>query len=605
MARLLPFIGALLAILGIARMAAVVLHEPMLAFANQYDMVRTGACVGLYPDLPDGRLDRATPEAPRERYRIAARVPSACYPGTEALFAAAVVAVQRMRAPGSDAFPALRQVGLLKLGVAAIAVVILVAAFWAFPLAGLLHGLTVLAVMGDPVVSLWMQTLYAEFPIMLGIYMLVGALAAALLRDALSPWHALVAGAGIVLAAYAKEQFFLLPAMLVAVAAPWLVARSRAAVLVLALVALSSIAWHALLPRSEEIARANRANAYLGLILPASANLPATLAALGLPARCADVSGATWYLPRGEDLRAACPEALALPSTAFLRLAATEPQTLARSAARVIPATQNPLLGNLGLVAGRQFASLDAEPVWTRSMLGRAMEIPSTFYLHAVLLALAAALPALVLCLAGRKRGPAHAFGAYVLMLVVIAAYSLATTAFGDGLSESARHNLPGFLALAALAIAALFALALAERVGAGVRVAAGIAILFSIAIALLAAHWALKQPIAIGVLDAPDTRDVPREGFLVKGWALDPAGVNEVRIYADGRQARIGRDRLLPSPALGRIHGGYPDGRRANFEFAVPAAWLNEPEVRLRVEVEGRSGVVTEIDRRRLRPAP
>lgn len=605
MRRLLPIIGALLAILGIARMAAVVLHEPMLAFANQYDMVRTGACVGLYPDLPDGRLDRATPEAPRERYRIADPVPSACYPGTEAAFAAAVVAVQRMRAPGADTFRALRHVGLLKLAVAVVAVIILAVAFWPFPAAALLHGLTVLVVMGDPAVSLWLQTLYAEFPIILGIYMLVGALVAALLRDALSAWHALVAAAGIVLAAYAKEQFFLLPVMLLVVAAPWLAARSRAAMLVLALVALSSIAWHALLPRSEEIARANRANAYLGLILPASSNLPATLAALGLPARCADVSGATWYLPRGEDLRAACPEALALPSTAFLRLAITEPETLARAAARVIPSTQNPLLGNLGLVAGRQFASLDTQPIWTRSMLGRAMQIPSTAWLHAVLFALAAALPALVLCLAGRRRGPAHAFGAYVLMLVVIVAYSLGTTTFGDGLSESARHNLPGFLAAAALAIAAPFGAALLGKVGVGVRVAVGIAILVSIAIALLAAHWALKQPIAIGVLDAPNAMEVSPEGFLIKGWALDPEGVSEVRVHADGRQAKIGRDGLLPSPALGRIHGGYPDGSRGNFEFAVPAAWLTKPEVRLRVEVESRSGVVTEIDRRRVRPAP
>ena len=98
---------------------------------------------------------------------------------------------------------------------------------------------------------------------------------------------------------------------------------------------------------------------------------------------------------------------------------------------------------------------------------------------------------------------------------------------------------------------------------------------------------------------------EVPREGFVIKGWALDPEGVSEVRVHAGGHQARIGRDRLLPSPALGRIHGGYPDGSRGNFEFAVPAAWLTQPEVRLRVEVEGRSGVVTEIDRRRVRPVP
>jgi hypothetical protein len=96
----------------------------------------------------------------------------------------------------------------------------------------------------------------------------------------------------------------------------------------------------------------------------------------------------------------------------------------------------------------------------------------------------------------------------------------------------------------------------------------------------------------------------VPREGLVIKGWALDPSGVAEVRVRIAGHEARIGREQLRPSPHLEPIYGGYPDAARGNFELAVPAAWLTGDEVRMRVEVVNPSGVATEIDRRRLKPA-
>src|SRR5438094_195240 len=69
----LSLVGTLLVILAIARMGALVLHDPLLGFANQYDMIRTGACVGLYPDLPADKRDEATADAPLERYKLGLR----------------------------------------------------------------------------------------------------------------------------------------------------------------------------------------------------------------------------------------------------------------------------------------------------------------------------------------------------------------------------------------------------------------------------------------------------------------------------------------------------------------------------------------------------
>ena len=112
-----------------------------------------------------------------------------------------------------------------------------------------------------------------------------------------------------------------------------------------------------------------------------------------------------------------------------------------------------------------------------------------------------------------------------------------------------------------------------------------------------------MRQPIGLGTLDAPTTRDVPRAGFLLRGWALDPSGASAIRISTGTHAAKVGREAWTASPELASIYGGYPGAGRANLEFNVPAAWLEAPEVRLKVEVENQLGVVTEIDRRLLRP--
>src|SRR5438132_2407935 len=290
----LSLVGTLLVILAIARMGALVLHDPLLGFANQYDMIRTGACVGLYPDLPADKRDEATADAPLERYKLGPRNAADCRWGTEALLAGVIVAKYRLFGSARESFSALRELGILELAITALALLAFAIAFWPYPAASFLHGLTAVAVLADPAVTLWFQTLYTEFPVLLGLYVLVAALVAALLRERLSRPLAILVAIGIVLVAGAKLQFFVLPFALLFGAAPRLWATSRRELAVLAALALVAGALHPLMPRSEVDRHANRANAYLGTLLPASSSLPTTLATLDLPEKCGDVSGATW-----------------------------------------------------------------------------------------------------------------------------------------------------------------------------------------------------------------------------------------------------------------------------------------------------------------------
>jgi len=50
--RPMVLIIAVITLLGVLRAATVLLHEPLLAYANSYDEVRYTACFDLYPDRP-------------------------------------------------------------------------------------------------------------------------------------------------------------------------------------------------------------------------------------------------------------------------------------------------------------------------------------------------------------------------------------------------------------------------------------------------------------------------------------------------------------------------------------------------------------------------
>jgi hypothetical protein len=111
-----------------------------------------------------------------------------------------------------------------------------------------------------------------------------------------------------------------------------------------------------------------------------------------------------------------------------------------------------------------------------------------------------------------------------------------------------------------------------------------------------------------MGVLDQPEGRQVPASGVQLRGWAVDPSGVEavKVRIGTLERDARVGE----PSPQRGMlrvasIHSGYPDAARAGFALDLSAddlAKAGAPNpLTMRVLVQGKGGAVTEIDRRNL----
>jgi hypothetical protein len=298
---------------------------------------------------------------------------------------------------------------------------------------------------------------------------------------------------------------------------------------------------------------------------------------------------------------------LRISSVAFLKLATSEPQTLADVVARILPTTQNAYLGYLGVIAGERMAGVESLPFEAGTAWGAmAAGVPSLAYMALAAFAMLASVAAFFwVALASTRRGQGpRALPAYLVLLAIAMAYALGTTAFGDGFSEAARHQLLGTACLYAWLVAALILVlkTLGGEATAWQRVALFIALAAAGGAMLPLAKWVDGRRLAVGVVsDLPGNRVDP-SGSRIQGWALDPFGVAEVTAGIGNRTVAATIDQ--PSSELQRVFPSYPESKRAAFVIDLPAEALATLPAEMRVEVKNAKGVVTEIDRRMLRAA-
>ncbi|MFI4953762.1 MAG: hypothetical protein ACHP7M_11535, partial [Burkholderiales bacterium] len=273
----------LLIVLGAWRIAVIVGATPMLGYANQYDTGRTSACFGIWPDLPEPARYEAHPRAPIAEYVPGETRPAECYPSSELAFVAVALTVAARNGPID-----LRLVGAVKGAVLVLLAVALDAALKRRPAWALAHATVFALVLADPMITLWLNTLYTEFGALLGAYASIALLPVLVAREAQSarPSRTALIGfaLGLAVLGMSRQQHLLLPAVLALpiVLSLWRPARGAALALAIEVCAIVLVqaTW---IPRPATIAAANDADVVLGAILPASRDPARTAARLGLP----------------------------------------------------------------------------------------------------------------------------------------------------------------------------------------------------------------------------------------------------------------------------------------------------------------------------------
>jgi hypothetical protein len=608
----------LLLALGVWRIAVVVAASPMLGYANQFDMGRTSACFGLWPDLPEPARYEAHPQAPIARYVRGEQRPAECYRSTELAFVAAALAIAPRDGPVH-----LRLVGAVKGAVLILVALGLDAALKRRPAWALANAAVFAFVLADPMTTLWLNTLYTEFGALLGAYASIGLLPALVVREPQSApprWTLFGFVCSLTVLGMSRQQHLLLPAVL---ALPVLVSLWRTArgiALGLALGVLAIALAQATIARPATITAANNVDVVLGAILPASRDQARTAARLKLPERCLQSSGASWYETMGESLAATCPEALAMPRRALAAVVFAEPSTIVRAVLRGLPQLQDWRLGYLGSVEDRDFAGSDAVRVVAGpaaiSLAPAVTALPGKAFAWVLGASLALLIASAGATLLASIRGSPAPFALVIYALTATAWYAILTSILGDGYVEIPRHaqlaapNLAAALLIAAGALLAAMLTAGRRRADNAPDAPATLSIVVaSLAIATIG-YIALRgtiaaTPLATGIVDRPKQNRVPDGAVEFVGWALDPRGVARVELVADGGEvyrAEYGRPYAgARGEPLALYFPGYPDVALPGFAASLPPQALAAGSLGVRTFVVNVDGLHTEIDRRRL----
>lgn len=429
---------------------AILTSDPMLALANNYDMIRVQGCIGVYPvrpaDVPPWSAHSAAPIA---RYQFRDDVKPGCYFTSEVLFAGLAYplfkAESRLSADGSFS---LRWLGLVKL-LTFFGIVLGFTRAWlrrGQAGAALLNALVVAFVLMDPAVTLYLNGFYAEYSVIIFGYASVAGAVVLMGRSSPPGIVELVVLALCVAALVCtKVQHAGLGLVIAALMAlPWAFRRRLPRVVaVLALggtIGLVAQIAHLNRPANEVIRLANLTSTVMMSLLPLSDDPYRTAEAIGLPRRCGAYAGLSWYMSpiRENAENHPCREVARTSYVRLLGLAVVEPAVFMRfvggSLQYLRPWIPTAYLGSshIGVVEGRFKAPLpEGWFSWSR-LLDRA----PLWLIYALVIA-----PGVVMALVLGLRNLAGNALASLLAVLAFTPYPvIVAVLFGNGYADAAKQ---------------------------------------------------------------------------------------------------------------------------------------------------------------------
>jgi len=294
-------LGVALAILALARGLVVIRHDPLLALANSYDQIRYTTCIDIAPWRPGVQADRSNPPAPYSRFAFQPLPKGTCIWTSDLVFTAPTALAWRIAEHlGGRPIHSVRRLADLRflawLAVAAYAT-------WFFVRErridlALAHLAAFALVAMDPSNTLYLATFYAEAAAVFGLYACLVGVATALVRPTRSAL-ALTAFGALILAT-SKFQHLTLPLVL---AASVLIGARRAGRKVAVALAIAGLLGfgvqlaNGMRPTlmASNIARVNRADYTLLILLPETSDRDRVASTLGIGQECLDYAGKSVY----------------------------------------------------------------------------------------------------------------------------------------------------------------------------------------------------------------------------------------------------------------------------------------------------------------------
>lgn len=421
--------------LAIGRIASLVMHEPLLAYANNYDMIRVQACHQVWPADDGVSITQGTPEAPLRHYTFNKHVDTPCVASSALLFSgiATGVATLTNRVTGEDGFD-MRLAGITA-AIFLCGTLLLVSMYFFTRRNGtalLVNGLVALLALSDPGVTLYLNTFYPEFAAAYFLYLSLAGAAMLVAAQWRTIW-CLPVLAGLIGLAFSKPQHLPLALLLAGLLALYAASRRQwlpAALLLLAALLPPALqAGRFVVTQDKSMALASKVN-LTGSVLGLADNPPALLQAMQLPAGCAALAGKNWYHPAVQQNNP-CPE---LQNTSRFTIAVAllrHPPVLNKLLRQAMPAIGHWLIDSYGQVEQGKTAMASRYQRSIGDLLPRA---PSR--LHPLLLT-AGFLLAAWLGVSGRlpRREPL-----FLLLLLTAQLAILALALLQGGLTGLARH---------------------------------------------------------------------------------------------------------------------------------------------------------------------
>lgn len=426
--------------MGFGRLASFALHEPLLAYANSYDMIRIQACHQIWPADKHIDLTQGTPSAPLRRYTLDKTLETHCFPSSELVFTGVAIELAKLKNQVThEKLVSMKTVAATKAFFLFLTVLLASVYFWRkqHHYAFALNALVMLLVLSDPGITLYLGTFYTEFSAVYFLYLaLVGVVVLATEQPGV--WKALPFIVGLLGLGLSKPQHMPLALLLSVLVALYLLGQRRrlfavAAVFVGVLPLLFQASGH-FTPRGEKMEMANNLNVVSSL-LSASSNVQASLDALNLPVACANIEGKSWPV-FDQGLAPLCDAFPDFSRADLVAAAWRRPGDFTALLQQAMPMTKEWIFNGFGQVEGVKSGLVSRHHATLYKLFPRI----STPVYNSLLLGLPC-LAVLLWCLLRPGRSSRLPRLQFVVLLSVLMWAVFFVALFGDGLYDIGKHS--------------------------------------------------------------------------------------------------------------------------------------------------------------------